>query len=84
MTNSDTRLKRFSSMADLAQALALDVAQTLARAIAARGAASLIVSGGKTPVKLFEQLRAQPIEWSRVSVALADERWVGSRRSRQQ
>jgi len=53
MTNSDTRLKRFSSMADLAQALALDVAQTLARAIAARGAASLIVSGGKTPVKLF-------------------------------
>ncbi|MGD0502088.1 MAG: 6-phosphogluconolactonase [Steroidobacteraceae bacterium] len=76
MTNSDTRLKRFSSMADLAQALALDVAQTLARAIAARGAASLIVSGGKTPVKLFEQLRAQPIEWRRVSVALADERWV--------
>jgi len=76
MMNSDTRLKRFSSMADLAQALALDVAQTLARAIAARGAASLIVSGGKTPVKLFEQLRAQPIEWRRVSVALADERWV--------
>jgi len=76
MTNSDPRLKRFSSMTDLARALAVDAAQTLASAIAARGAASLIVSGGKTPIKLFEQLRAQPIEWRRVSVALADERWV--------
>jgi 6-phosphogluconolactonase len=63
-------------MAELAQALAADVAQTLARAIDARGGASLIVSGGKTPVKFFEQIRAQPIEWRRVCIALADERWV--------
>ncbi len=63
-------------MADLAQTLAADVAQSLARAIAARGSASLVVSGGKTPVKFFEQLRSQPIEWRRVCVALADERWV--------
>jgi 6-phosphogluconolactonase len=63
-------------MAELAQALAADVAQTLARAIDARGGASLIVSGGRTPVKFFEQLRAQPIEWRRVCIALADERWV--------
>ena len=76
MTNSDTRLKRFPAMAELAQALAADVAQTLARAIDARGGASLIVSGGRTPVKFFEQLRAQPIEWRRVCIALADERWV--------
>jgi 6-phosphogluconolactonase len=76
MTNSDTRLKRFPTMAELAQALAADVAQTLARAIDARGGASLIVSGGRTPVKFFEQLRAQPIEWRRVCIALADERWV--------
>jgi 6-phosphogluconolactonase len=76
MSNSDDRLKRFPSMAVLAQTLAADVAQTLARAIAARGGASLVVSGGKTPVKFFEQLRSQPIEWRRVCVALADERWV--------
>jgi 6-phosphogluconolactonase len=76
MTNSDTRLKRFPTAAELAQVLATDVAQTLSRAIDARGGASLIVSGGKTPVKFFEQLRAQPIEWRRVCIALADERWV--------
>ena len=76
MTNSDTQFKRFPAMAELAQALAADVAQMLARAIDARGGASLIVSGGKTPVKFFEQLRARPIEWRRVCIALADERWV--------
>jgi 6-phosphogluconolactonase len=27
-------------------------------------------------VTLFEQLRRQPLDWSRVCVALADERWV--------
>ena len=76
MTNSDTQFKRFPAMAELAQALAADVAQTLARAIDARGGASLIVSGGKTPVKFYEQLRARPNEWRRVCIALADERWV--------
>jgi len=74
MTNN--RLERFPGMGDLAPALAAGVAQSLARAIAARGSASLVVSGGKTPVKFFEQLRTQPIEWRRVCVALADERWV--------
>jgi 6-phosphogluconolactonase len=76
MTNSDARLRRFSSMAELAQTLASEVAQALDRAVGARGFASLVVSGGRTPVKFFEQLRVQPIEWRRVCVALADERWV--------
>jgi 6-phosphogluconolactonase len=76
MTTSDTRLKRFNGMDELAPDLASDVAQSLARAIAARGGASLVVSGGRTPVKFFERLRTQPIEWRRVCIALADERWV--------
>ena len=77
MTNSDPRLKRFPDMAELADGLSPPTSpQTLARAIAARGGASLVVSGGKTPVKFFEQLRAQPLDWRRVCVALADERWV--------
>lgn len=63
-------------MADLAASLASDVADTLSRALAARGAASLVVSGGRTPVKFFEQLRNRPIDWRRVCIALADERWV--------
>jgi 6-phosphogluconolactonase len=35
-----------------------------------------VVSGGNSPVKLFQALRTRPLDWSRVCVALADERWV--------
>ncbi|MES2821925.1 MAG: 6-phosphogluconolactonase [Pseudomonadota bacterium] len=60
----------------LAQVLAETVAQALRAAIEARGAASLVVSGGRSPIAFFEALSSQPLEWSRVLVSLADERWV--------
>jgi 6-phosphogluconolactonase len=60
----------------LSRELAARIAADLASAIAERGSASLVVSGGRSPVKLFERLRAHALDWSRVSVALADERWV--------
>ena len=68
--------RRFSDMDALASEVAGEIAAYLERAIDARGLASLVVSGGRTPVKLFAQLRAQPIRWHSVCVALADERWV--------
>jgi 6-phosphogluconolactonase len=76
MTNSEPTTKRFPGMDVLSHALAVDIAEGLTRAAAQRGLASLLVSGGHTPIKLFEQLRMQAIDWSRVCVALADERWV--------
>jgi len=36
----------------------------------------LIVSGGPTPVPLFEQLSRESLTWDRVWIGLADERWV--------
>jgi 6-phosphogluconolactonase len=60
----------------LSREFAAQIAADLGAAIAARGLASLVVSGGKSPIKLFEQLRTQPLDWSRVCIALADERWV--------
>ncbi len=60
---------------------AVELAAILKAAIAARGLASLVVSGGKSPIKLFELLRAESLDWSRVCVALADERWVDPSRS---
>jgi len=56
--------------------LAQDIAQRLATAIQARGVAVLSVSGGKSPVALFEALRVSDIDWSRVRVTLVDERCV--------
>jgi 6-phosphogluconolactonase len=63
-------------METLSRELAVLVAGSLTAATSARGLASLVVSGGRSPVRLFEILRTQPLDWSRVCVALADERWV--------
>ena len=56
--------------------VARQIAQELRSAIAARGQATLAVSGGKSPIALFEQLREQVLDWSQVTVLLVDERCV--------
>jgi len=67
---------RFPDSLALAHALAGEIKVDLHEAIAVRGAASLVVSGGRTPVRLFQQLRTEKLEWAKVWVTLADERWV--------
>ncbi|WP_442109374.1 6-phosphogluconolactonase [Pseudomonas sp. NUPR-001] len=66
----------FSGAAQLAEGLAKDVAARLNAAIAAKGQATLVVSGGRSPVAFFQALIQQPLDWSKVLVTLADERWV--------
>jgi 6-phosphogluconolactonase len=73
---STMRERRFESAAALGAALAQDIAAALATALAAGRRASLVVSGGRTPVAVFERLSGLPLDWSRVQVTLADERWV--------
>jgi 6-phosphogluconolactonase len=67
---------RYTDMETLSRELAAQLAASLKASIAARGLASLVVSGGRSPVRLFEILRTQALDWSRVCIALADERWV--------
>lgn len=57
-------------------AIAAYVADALRGAIAARGQASLAMSGGKSPIPMFEAMREQDIDWSKVTVVLVDERVV--------
>jgi 6-phosphogluconolactonase len=76
MMNSDPPVSKFESLEALSRALADQIAASLKIAIAARRLASLVVSGGKSPIRLFELLRAEELDWSSVCVALADERWV--------
>ncbi len=56
--------------------LAAHIADALRAAITARGQASLAVSGGRSPIPLFEALREQELDWSQVTVVLVDERVV--------
>jgi 6-phosphogluconolactonase len=74
--DTETLAQRYADIETLSQELAARIAAILGAAIAARGLASLVVSGGRSPVRLFEILRSQPLDWSRVCIGLADERWV--------
>jgi len=65
-----------NSAAELAWQLADSIVQRLHAAINQRGHAVLAVSGGKSPIALFEALRVLPLEWKRVTVLLVDERCV--------
>jgi 6-phosphogluconolactonase len=76
MKNPDPQATRFSDSESLSRALSGALAANLKAGISARGLASLVVSGGKSPTRLFELLSAADLDWSRVCVALADERWV--------
>jgi len=66
----------FADGEDLALELAEWTADRLRAAIAERGAALLVVSGGKTPARFFEALSSMPLDWTRVEITLADERRV--------
>lgn len=67
---------RFPDAPALMRALSGEIKVDLAEAIAAREAASLVVSGGNTPGALFDVLSQELIEWARVWITLSDERWV--------
>ncbi|MFJ4453728.1 6-phosphogluconolactonase [Pseudomonas sp. NPDC089392] len=60
----------------LAATLARDVAERLRAAIAAKGQACVVLSGGRSPVPFLEQLASERLDWAKVTVSLADERWV--------
>jgi 6-phosphogluconolactonase len=68
----------FASADKLAENLADEIACSLAKAIQERGQASMVVSGGSTPKLLFQLLSLKKISWQKVTITLADERWVAT------
>src|ERR1700694_3797369 len=70
----DDRL--FDDKPRLFDALALEITVRLSDAVASRGRASLVATGGTTPGPLYDALSAQPAPWDKVEVTLTDERWV--------
>lgn len=69
-------IKHYASEDALLSSFVPQIASQLSDAIARRGHAYLVVSGGRTPVALFHQLRLLPMNWQKITVLLADDRWV--------
>jgi len=66
----------FDTREQLDLALADKVSKILQQAISLKGKASIAVSGGSTPKGFFKALSNKDIDWKRVTITLADERWV--------
>lgn len=71
-----TELHSFDSREALEIELADRIIALLEKGISERGMGALVVSGGRTPAGLFQKLSLKDIDWSKVIVTLADERWV--------
>lgn len=67
---------RFETLNKQLKYVAEKVGALLNNAVASRGQALLAVSGGRSPIRLFEILRTQAIAWDCVTICLVDERWV--------
>jgi 6-phosphogluconolactonase len=59
-----------------ASALLLALSASISAAIEKYGDARVLLSGGSTPLQLYDLLSHEPIAWQRVTVGLVDERYV--------
>ena len=75
MVNSPC-FQRYPNNSELSQELVVHITDMLAERIKTSGRASLAVSGGSTPVTLFQGLSGTAIPWEAVTICLVDERWV--------
>lgn len=73
---AQVRQHLYADAARCAQALAEAVAEALRESLRRRTAASLVVSGGRTPLPFFDALAQKELPWSKVVLSLADDRWV--------
>lgn len=66
----------FDNREALTEALAGEILTRLKADIDTNGEAGLAVSGGRTPVALFQTLSQADLDWRKVTITLVDERWV--------
>ncbi len=73
---SEPDVKVFATLEEASAALGERVAGQLRAAVAERGQASIALSGGSTPRRLYETLAGGDVPWEHVLVLWGDERFV--------
>lgn len=74
-------VNEFDTAGELNQSFGQTILAILQNAIETKGKASLVVSGGSTPKPLFKYLSEQDFAWNKVTVTLADDRWLDNTHS---
>ena len=65
-------------MENIAFKIATSIASTLEESVLKKGYATLVVSGGNSPVEIFSHLNQMLIPWSKVTIILGDDRMLDS------
>lgn len=78
MSESMLQFTDYATSEQLEANLCHEVIARLQTGITHRGCASMVVSGGRTPVTLFQRLSHNRLNWEKVTITLADERWVAT------
>lgn len=66
----------FDSREEMIDAVFEHAIGALQEAVTEREAASFLVSGGSSPAPIYKRLSEADLNWSKIKVALVDERWV--------
>lgn len=69
-------IDEFADRRTAALAAADAIEEALVRRLSAGGAATLVASGGNSPVETFRELSGRKIDWPGVTIVPSDERWV--------
>lgn len=70
-------IQKYANKSELIDALNGDIKTWIERAIESRGHCTILLSGGSTPKALYEKIAEENIDFSKVSIGLVDERFVG-------
>ncbi len=62
----------------LATAVAERLSRTIDKALAERGAATIVLAGGRTTPPVLRRLASESRDWSKLTVLPTDERWVAA------
>ena len=63
-------------MENIAFKIATSIASTLEESLLKKGYATLVVSGGNSPLEIFSHLNQMPISWPKVTIILGDDRML--------
>ena len=72
----DREIKEFDNEEAFYSALANDVETLLKSTINENGVARILLSGGSSPIPLYQKLAWTDLDWSKIEIGLVDERFV--------
>ena len=74
--HNNMQIIKFEQHTQLESTLLMALTSAISAAVKKYGDARILLSGGSTPLHLYELLSNEPLDWQRVSIALVDERYV--------